>query len=467
MGRTSGYGHGSVGDAMIDKEGVLGLSADDVTAIKVALQSRRHLLCELFDGTCDPPEGDPCVPLAVIVLLDGKMEVENCLVRPRIYSNAALLELILCLAEKIDECCGKHTTGDLMRVTSVEFLGRGWTPRDVVAIMQSPLQDTTVPIDRNPNAIRIGFSKSFAQDQHIPTTHGLNDPDFKSHNVQVLPDEHLGGLAFVPGTLAIEAPDTIRFDLAASPYMRPSGGWEKGRYRLFLRGTEHLTENQQALADLDNKAFDGEVIEPSGGVMSGDGTAGGDFAAYFVIGPGAFVDTLRVRNVDFVYRNPEGADEVVATMTSPMGNTSITKRFNTIRISFSGPLSQAADHKPTTHGMNDPDFQSHNVQVLTEGARRSIPYVPGSLVVESVDTIRFEVALGSPIVDARGNWPRGTTKYRLYLRGTEDPANARPSLADINDVPLDGEPIAPADGVLSGDGTAGGDFSASFTVRIG
>jgi hypothetical protein len=61
----------------------------------------RARLCELLSGSC---EGSPdCVPIA-FVTRDGT--VDNCAPRTTIYSNTVLLDLILCLAERVEECCG-------------------------------------------------------------------------------------------------------------------------------------------------------------------------------------------------------------------------------------------------------------------------------------------------------------------------------------------------------------------------
>jgi hypothetical protein len=49
------------------------------------------------------------------------------------------------------------------------------------------------------------------------------------------------------------------------------------------------------------------------------------------------------------------------------------------------------------------------------------------------------------------------------LRG-RDTATNRPGLADQFGQALDGEPIAPAGGVISGDGVAGGDFTLTFMI---
>lgn len=261
----------------------------DAGTVQKARLSRRYALCTIFDDTCEPPEGDPCVPLAIVVIRDGTLSLENCLARPRIYSNARLLDLILCLSDKIDECCNGHETAELMRVRSIEFLSRRNGGEAIVASVQSPLQDTLINIERHVNAIRIRFTKPFATNQHIPTTHGLKEADYKIHNVQVLPEKPIKNLLYVPGTLAIETSDTIRFDLLpGSPYILggEGSGWQKGRYRIFLRGTEQLSENRQALTDTSNHAFDGEPIVPTGGMLSGNGAEGGDFNAHFVIGAG-------------------------------------------------------------------------------------------------------------------------------------------------------------------------------------
>lgn len=71
-------------------------------------QSRRTVLCNLLGGTCDAPD-ETCVPLAVIHFdpNGGLPTIDRCAVRQTIYSNAVLLDLILCLAVRVDACCGQ------------------------------------------------------------------------------------------------------------------------------------------------------------------------------------------------------------------------------------------------------------------------------------------------------------------------------------------------------------------------
>lgn len=270
----------------------LGLKPRDIEA---AMKSRRHALCELLDGDCDAAEGDACVPLAIGLLRDRRIAaVESCLVRPRVYSNAVLLDLILCLAERVDECCKRHEPPppppqQLMRVESVSFLAidpRGTITE--VAQVQSPLDDLKIKIGLRPNAIRVRFTADFAQDAHLPNTHGFGDADFKRHNVLVLPVKPLNNLEYVPGTLKIEDARSIRFDLFRdSPYARNEDhgvfGWQKGRYQLMLFGDADAGAQRLAITDTGGTALDGEKAAPANGAISGNGTPGGVFELSFVI----------------------------------------------------------------------------------------------------------------------------------------------------------------------------------------
>jgi len=295
--------------------GELTLTEAERKAVLEARHSKRHLLCELFDDNCCPEDADPCVPLALVFVRDGKLVIESCVVRPRIHSNQQLLDLILCLAEKIDDCCGGHTPTPpapqppapqppapqppapqppappaLLQVRSIDFLHRDPLGEQLIASVASPLDRTAVRIDGRTNAIRIRFNRAVEQratEPHRPSTPNNGDNDFERHNVLVLP-EGVGatGLPYVPGTLVLEQPDTLRFDLALeSPYSRGANGWQKGRYVIALRGTDNVANNRPALIDAANAGtLDGDPIAPAGGLISGDGTAGGDFKTRFTVG---------------------------------------------------------------------------------------------------------------------------------------------------------------------------------------
>src|SRR3954453_4861717 len=68
----------------------------------------RERLCAVFHPPCGP--GPDCVPIALIGKGRGGIAVDECLPRRTIYLNAVLLDLILCLAERMDECCGRTVT---------------------------------------------------------------------------------------------------------------------------------------------------------------------------------------------------------------------------------------------------------------------------------------------------------------------------------------------------------------------
>jgi len=258
-------------------------------SIREALSSRRRQLCASAAFDCDVDEQDACVPIAALLLDDGRtVAIDSCLVRPRLYSNAVLLDLILCLAQRIDACCEQDTAPEeLLRVAAIGFIRRGGPDGEApVASVASPLSPTQVAIDGNANAVRIRFTKPFAQDERRPSTPGPGDTDFARHNIVITPERVLQGTPYVPGTLTLEAPDIVRFDLFPdSPYSRGRElGWQKGRYRIRLSGTDDAASGRRALADAGGTLLDGEPSEPSNGGISGDGTAAGDFMITFIVG---------------------------------------------------------------------------------------------------------------------------------------------------------------------------------------
>jgi hypothetical protein len=270
------------------------LPPDQLAELEAALHSRRHLVCKLFDGPCDPPDGDPCVPLALLRVSDGKVSaVEECAVRPRVYSNAVLFDLILCLMARIDDCCGGTTSTPPpppppppppMRVKSVTFL-RINDGEHVVQEIKSPLDKVTIKAGTFVNAIRVAFTTPFEQAAHNPTTAGLQDPDYLSHNVLVLTlkSRQPQPQAWLPGTLTIEAADTVRWDVInTTPPTANLPPWPVGQYQLALRGSD-AGANRPGLDDQFGQALDGEPIAPNGSAISGDGVAGGDFTLTFTI----------------------------------------------------------------------------------------------------------------------------------------------------------------------------------------
>lgn len=445
--------------------------ADQHDAAKAAIESRRHLLCDLFDDGCPPMEGDPCVPLALVQVKDSQLTLEGCLVRPRIHSNQRLLDLILCLADKVDECCGDHPpppSAPPLQVRGIEFIRRSAAgPGDLVASMATPMQDTAVEIDGKANAIRIRFTQPLATDQHKPATHGFGDADFKLRNVQVLPEHPLNALPFVPGTLVLEQPDTIRFDLFSdSPYSRGADGWQKGRYEIRLRGDENLAQSQQTLAGTEGRPLDGEPIAPASGVISGNNNPGGDFSAFFVVGaePPPAPSLLHVRKIEFLgFEN-----EVINIVERPDKTAELNKQVAAIRFNFDNAFAPSGSRKPNVAGRNDPNFKTHNVQLRVLPPlddEFSTPFIAGKLTLEDAKTFRIDFEHGTRLINQDGRWRANLrVDCEIFLRGNPEAAGAE--LADANGIALDGEPKLPAGGVMSGNNSPGGDFIATFTVFI-
>lgn len=69
---------------------------------------RRRTIFDLLGGAC-PPGGDGCVVLGTITYAkDADPTLDPFTYRRVVYSNETLFELILCLAARVDECCGKQ-----------------------------------------------------------------------------------------------------------------------------------------------------------------------------------------------------------------------------------------------------------------------------------------------------------------------------------------------------------------------
>ena len=66
---------------------------------------RHQLIAEQLAGPCPPGTGD-CVPVATVSLLPGgRIGTIELHPRPMLLSNAVLLDLIVCLAARVDACC--------------------------------------------------------------------------------------------------------------------------------------------------------------------------------------------------------------------------------------------------------------------------------------------------------------------------------------------------------------------------
>lgn len=91
--------------------------------------TRREVLCHAYRPPCDAPE-QPCIPIATIEL-DADLRivaVDECTFRRTVYSNAVLLDLILCLAARVDQCCGGAAVQSLAIVSGNDQVGLAGEP---------------------------------------------------------------------------------------------------------------------------------------------------------------------------------------------------------------------------------------------------------------------------------------------------------------------------------------------------
>ncbi|MGE0441815.1 MAG: hypothetical protein AB7S39_15105 [Gemmatimonadales bacterium] len=178
--------------------------------------SRRTKITETLAGRCPEPS-ETCVPLAVVELdREGKVvRIDPVRPRPMLYSNAMLLELILCLATRVDECCppktikslsivkGNHQQGDAgqpLALPLVVFVGKGAAPVQGEQVTFTVLSGQG-KIGDPPNPLGPSFQVNTASD-----------------GTATLPEWVLGavpGSQSVTASIAAGAPSQVTFDALA------------------------------------------------------------------------------------------------------------------------------------------------------------------------------------------------------------------------------------------------------------
>ncbi len=124
--------------------------------------SRREVVCDTLDIDCAPPN-ETCVPLAVITL-DGRggiASIQRCAFRRTLYSNAVLLDLILCLASRVDQCCGGLTVQAIMIVSGNNQSGNVGQPLAQALVVRvvdggNPVPNEPVTFEVVPNNGLVG-----------------------------------------------------------------------------------------------------------------------------------------------------------------------------------------------------------------------------------------------------------------------------------------------------------------------
>jgi hypothetical protein len=232
----------------------------------LSLAGYRQLL-ERVNRPCPTVDGQTCVPLA-------RVDVENLSappdldVRPLVYSNTLLFELLLCLWARVEECCGGEVQADPPRLVSVSFHGPQ-VPH--VPIWLEPLDEITIlPAGQSYNSIEMTFSKSINFDSVATFVDASEELEEVSLMVlmQATGDR-------VKGTVESGDEMTIRFVTDAQD------AFAVGEYEVTLRGN---ADEGQVITDTEGMIIDGDPHpEHPNKLPSGDGTPGGDFQFRFEV----------------------------------------------------------------------------------------------------------------------------------------------------------------------------------------
>ncbi len=246
----------------------------------------RQRLCEQLPHPC-AGSADCCVLLAVIELLpDSRIgAVRSCAVRTVLYSNAMLFEMILCLAARIEQCCGGDPAPPpppppktQLQVQGVRILDAGGNE---MASFANPGQTPTVPAQKLPTTIEVTFTEEVDPNSVITGTYPpVVDPKTFSFLVAGNNPRYLH--PYVPGTMQFPADrSVVRFvvdphALDGLSHLLP------GKYKVSLFGSDVANPARPAIATPGAPAvpvrLDGEV---NAAFPSGNGVEGGTFVCVF------------------------------------------------------------------------------------------------------------------------------------------------------------------------------------------
>ena len=259
---------------------VANATAGTVSIIDVVPRKR---LCEALSGPCGCGDARPCVTLATIELLaDGTIgAIDACSYRRTVYSNAVLFDMILCLADRIEECCAVQSPPPppppeppplpvtTFQVTAVDFRSRQnqvqaeLDPNHVEVPTEIPTREGGVSV------IRITFNRNV---DVATVTAAQTAADLPNANFQVRGKGKIVPIGIIQ---ADPAPNAVRFIIrdTETPQFRP------GPYTVALFG-DPPSQGRLAIADVTGALLDGDT-NPT--LPSGNNVAGGIFKFSFII----------------------------------------------------------------------------------------------------------------------------------------------------------------------------------------
>jgi len=175
---------------------------------------------------------------------------------------------------------------------------------------------------------------------------------------------------------------------------------------------------------------------------------------------------MHVRAIEFL----GVAGQAIGRIDDPGQPADLRDHLAAIRIAFDKPYAPAGDGAPTVADRNDAHPEQHNIVLMLPRElqdRFGTKHIAGKLTQEDPQTVRIDMERGTRLVNADGRWH---TNLRIHcdmlIRGDADAANGLRRLDDQDGKAVDGEAKPPAGGVMSGNGTPGGDFKAAFDLFI-
>jgi hypothetical protein len=266
----------------------------------------RPALTQWVTQNCPDPSGEQCVMIAQISLpaqgpiTQQVIDQSSC---QFVANNQLLLQLILCLAERVEQCCGQMgplptptplpaaipapagtspaaasnpgptpvptptpspVATPTFRVTAVDFLDQSGK---VVQKLASPNVPIGITARANVRSIRVAFNQP-ARVSSVTTEQAGGNPALASFLVQ-----RAAPLAMIPGAIQALGPATIEFTLASEV------SFVKGEYRATLFGDVDLKKLRPAITSTSGARLDGEPLA----LPSGNGVEGGNFVFQFEV----------------------------------------------------------------------------------------------------------------------------------------------------------------------------------------
>ncbi len=222
-------------------------------------------LVKRISQPCADPEGS-CVVLAEINLPDGNGPITsamiNPVVRPLVYSNELLFELLLCLSKQT-------APKPAPKFTNITQLN--WD------------HDKNLTLNKFMRGLKVGFS-----DNPTPTTNHGEAWFIVTVEYPVGRIDDTGRPALMPGTIFVQHVLAEKIEVTGdTAFFKPDEAFD-GTFRNMVERVRNdepplcrVVLKCNALKDANDHAVDGDFL--LGTLPSGDGMAGGDFESWFTL----------------------------------------------------------------------------------------------------------------------------------------------------------------------------------------